>query len=578
MKNWFYTSFIFLLTSLTFALNAQTNYPKDDFIPPVDFEMALSGTFGELRSNHFHSGIDIKTQGVQGKPLKAVADGFVSRIVVSPGGFGKAVYIEHPNGYTSVYGHCRNFTNEIDAFVKKEQYRQESFEVNLFPEKDKFQVKQGEIIAYSGNTGGSMGPHLHFEIRETNGQVPVNPLLFEFPVKDFIRPTILSLMIYPYGNFSLVEGRNKPVQATLAGWGPEYRLKSSDTILVSGKIYFGIETYDQLNAANNKNGVCSIEVLIDSVSVYAHQMEKFPFSESKYINSLIDYGYYADHKKRIQKTYIEPGNKLSVYSNVSANGIFEFIDNNTHTITYIVKDAFGNKSILTFPLKSNPPTFQQAFTNGKNKSDGIVFYHNRDNVFERENIKLTVPEGALYDTLLFQFSEQQSDKFEYSIIYNIHNKRKPLHKPATLMIKPKNIDQAKREKYLVAMVDDNGKDVYAAGGEWEGDFLFTGIAGFGSYIVAIDTVPPEIKPVNISPGKNISGQSTIKVKITDRFAGIKNYRATMNGKWILMDWDPKNALLTYTIDERTIKGKNSFKLMVTDGRDNETIYEAELIR
>jgi hypothetical protein len=578
MKNIFLNALVLLLAISSHPVGAQNSYPQDDFIPPVDFELALSGTFGELRSNHFHSGIDIKTQGVQGKALKAVADGFVSRIAVSPGGFGKAIYIEHPNGYTSVYGHCRNFTKKIDDFVRAEQYRKESYQINVFPEKDQFRVKQGEVIAYSGNTGGSMGPHLHFEIRETNGQVPVNPLLFDFPVKDFIRPKINRLMIYPFGNFSLVEGKNKPLELPLAGWGPVYRLKNPDTVRVSGKVYFGIETIDKLNAANNKNGIFSIAVFIDSVQVYAHKMEKFPFSESKYVNSLIDYSYYADRKKRIQKTYIEPGNKLSVYSNVSNNGIFEFTDNRSHTVVYNVRDARGNESVLTFYVKSDPSAFREVFENENHKNDGVIFKFDEENVFERDSIKLIIPKGALYDTMLFQFSEQVSDKFEYSKIYTIHNNSKPLHKSATLMIKPGNIDEAYREKYLIAGLDTRGDAIYPAGGKWNGDYLQAGISRFGNYIVAIDTTSPEINPVNISPGKNISGQTTIKIKIRDEFSGIKHFRATMNGKWILMEWDPKSALLKYTIDDRTINGKNQFRLTVTDGRNNETVYEAGLIR
>ena len=228
---------------------------KVSFMAPVDFKMALSGTFGELRSNHFHAGIDIKTYGVIGKPIHAIADGFVSRIAVSPGGYGEAVYIEHPNGFTSVYAHCNAFSDKLSQWVKAQQYAKESFQVNLFPERNQFAVKRGDIIAYTGNSGSSAGPHLHFEIRKTNRQIPVNPLFFDFDIKDFIRPTIRGIKIYPFGKSSLINGSSSTASPEIAGWGPEYRLNNSDTLLLSGYFYFGIDTYDLLNDANNKNGV-----------------------------------------------------------------------------------------------------------------------------------------------------------------------------------------------------------------------------------------------------------------------------------------------------------------------------------
>ena len=154
---------------------AQNSYPQDYFQSPLEIPLILSGTFAELRSNHFHSGLDIKTQQQSGLKVMAAASGFVSRIKVSHFGYGKALYITHPNGYTTVYAHLQNFNPEIDAYIKHRQYKNESYEIELFPKAGELLVNNGDIVAYSGNTGGSGGPHLHFEIRNKQ-EHPMNPM------------------------------------------------------------------------------------------------------------------------------------------------------------------------------------------------------------------------------------------------------------------------------------------------------------------------------------------------------------------------------------------------------------------
>ena len=576
--NTFLKTTLIIFLFLPGILNSQEKFPKNIFRAPVDCTMLLSGTFGELRNTHFHSGIDIKTQGVQGKKLYAIADGYVSRIKISPDGYGKAIYIEHPNGYTSVYGHCKSFNGKIDKYIKTEQYKRESYAVDLYLKKDKFTIKKGDIIAYSGNTGRSMGPHLHFEIRKTDGQIPVNPLLFGFPVKDYIRPKILKLKVYPSGNYSLVDGVNFPSEYKIAGWGPKYRLKTGDTINVSGHIYFGIQTHDVLNNSPNHNGVYSISLFIDSVLVYSHKMDEIPFSESRYILSFIDYPHYIKTKKRFQKTRIAPNNRLSVYDSVQNHGIVEFFDDQLHEVFYIIKDANHNESKLTFYVKSSPPDFTEILTNGSIPKNEKLFRYDSENIFENDNVKLVVPEGALYDDLSFEYLLEEKYPETFSAVFHIHNQYTPLQKYCTLNIKPEAVTEDLKDKVLIVRISDENDDFIAMGGNWKGNYLQTEIRDFGRYTVAVDTIPPEIVPVNIYPGKNIKKQYTIKIRIDDELSGIKSYRGTMNGKWILMEYDPKNELLIYHIDNHTGKGKNIFKLVVTDNRSNENIYEAKLIR
>ena len=559
-------------------LTAQINYPQDYFRSPVDFNIFLSATFGELRTNHFHSGIDIKTQGVQGKPLYAVADGFVSRIGVAPGGFGKAIYVDHPNGFTSVYGHCLNFSKTIEEFVRAEQYKLESFEVNLLPEPEKFPVKKGELIAYAGNSGSSGGPHLHFEIRTTDEEKPVNPMLFGFKVKDIVKPTVQRLVVYPFGNFSLVSGRKKPKEFELSGWGPNYKIKVGDTIPVSGDIYFGIETFDLANESDNKTGIFSIELFIDAVLVYAHQMETFPFTESRYINSFIDYPNFIKYGRRVQKTRVEPGNKLSVYTKTKDNGIFSFQDNSIHELVYQVKDVFGNASKLTFHVKSAPVKISEVINSVNSENPEIVFEYDDDNEFETDDFRIAIPEGALYDTLHFKYSVGKPIKGAYSAVHRVHNKYTALQSFCTLAIKPKMVSEKLKDKLLIARSGNKAGEYVSVGGEWDDDFIKAQIRDFGDYVVIADTIAPKITPVNISPGKAIAAQKTIQVKISDNLSGIKSYKASMNGHWILMEYDPKNSLLTYKIDEWTKPGKNQFRLVVTDSRNNEKLYQTSLIK
>ncbi len=545
---------------------------KVSFLAPVDFKMVLSGTFGELRSNHFHAGIDIKTYGVIGKPIHAIADGFVSRIAVSPGGYGKAVYVEHPNGFTSVYAHCNAFSDILNQWVKNQQYARESFQVNLFPERNQFAVKRGDIIAFTGNSGSSAGPHLHFEIRKTNRQIPVNPLFFDFDVKDFVRPTIRGIKIYPVGKSSLINGSKSITSPDIAGWGSEYRIKNSDTLALSGYFYFGIDTYDLLNDANNKNGVYSVALYIDSVLVYRHAMDEVSFAETRYLNSLIDYGCYYKEHRRYQKTYIEPNNKLSIYDAHPGNGIFAFTNQGLHQIKYVVEDANGNRSVLTFMVQSYPPPFDKAMSDYVEVSPYPLFNWDKENKFSSEDFKLVIPEGALYDTLRFQYSVDSIAKMGfYAPTHHVHNPGKALHKWCDMAIRASSVPTHLKEKALIVKIDE---DMIAAGGEWDGEFLRTQIRDFGDYSVAIDSLPPSLSLKSSIPANRIQNQKTIDFFIDDDLSGISVIEATLNDTWLLMEWDPKNKHLFYRIDERMKPGENQFYLKVEDGVGNTSVYQA----
>ena len=303
-----------LIATLILGLNcfAQDSIPKNYFQSPLGIPLYLAGNFGELRSNHFHSGLDMKTQGKEGFKIYAAADGFVSRVKISPWGYGKTIYIDHPNGYTTVYAHLQGYKGDIAEIIKKHQHEVENWEIDWLPSDTLMKVKKGDVIALSGNTGGSGGPHLHFEIRETETEHPVNPLLFGFAIKDNIKPLIRSIILTPLNDTSYVNNKRKPQRFLVSGSAGSYKLKNETSINAYGEIGIGIETIDKLNGYGNRNGIYSIELLENSQTIFKSEMKKFSFDESRALNSLIDYEMFLRKKVRFQRSYIEPNNHLNI--------------------------------------------------------------------------------------------------------------------------------------------------------------------------------------------------------------------------------------------------------------------------
>ncbi|MDL2227895.1 M23 family metallopeptidase [Bacteroidales bacterium OttesenSCG-928-K03] len=547
-----------------------------EFMPPMRGVMYLSGSFAELRDGHFHSGIDIKTGGTIGKNVYAIADGYVSRIAVSPGGFGKALYIVHPNGYTSVYAHLDHFNKDIDKYVKDYQYSKKSFEVNIFLSTETFPVKQGDLIAISGNSGSSGGPHLHFEIRSTSDEKPLNPLLFNFPVKDWTRPKVTHLNIYPYDESAFINGENKIFNCEIAGWGEGYRLAKKDTISIKGSVYLGIGTHDAMNDINNKNGIYSIDCTIDNDTIYSFVADGFLFSETRYINSIIDYPTYIDKKYRVYKTYFEPNNKLKMLRYIKNNGLIELEDNEYHTVKFIIKDTYLNTSILTFTLVNDDKSYEIIPTN----SFDYNFIYNQNNEIIFDDFKLEISAGKLFDNIKFNFSKEYIDiKNIYSNVYYVGDRTITSFSPFKISIKIDNeISDDIKPRLYMATQNSKGDWVYCSNNNSNG-WITTNTRNFGNFALFCDITPPTItcKSLNKDSETNISQSKEIKVTIIDKESGICSYTPTLNNEWILMDYDAKNNLLTYSFDNKLRKGKNIFKLVVKDNCGNISEIERKLI-
>jgi len=569
LNSWLIIIFTYLL-----SLSDETPKIRSLFISPVNIPLALSANFGELRSDHFHSGIDIKTQGVIGKEVVAAASGYIYRIGVSAGGFGKALYMRHPStGYSTVYAHLDRFAPEVEEYVISRQYEEKSFQVSLFPPRDKFYFRQGDLIGWSGNSGSSSGPHLHYEIRKSENEIPVNPLLFEFGIEDNIEPVIEMLAIYPVNRGTLINNQNRVRKIRVAGGHGNYYIPSDNVIRINGMAGFGIKSYDLLNNSYNRCGPYSIELLIDSIPVYHYRMDAFSFSETRYINSHIDYETYIREKTHYHRTYILPNDKLSVYQHSLNRGIFSFNDGKTHHVEIIVSDLHNNKSVLSFKviagngLSSGP---------GPYGSESIVMPHGRNNKYATKNVTVTIPSGALYDTLFFNYSRRSGTADIYSDMHQIHNRFTPVHRAYSLSIRPDRVPEGKELKLLIIQQgDENRRNPLNT--RWEGGYLHAQPNSFGNFYVGIDTVPPVITPVGLIQGINLTGRREIRIRITDNLSGIKSFEPLIDGKWVLFEYDQKNNVLIHKFDPGRIEkgSKHTLSLTVTDNKDNYSVYNCD---
>lgn len=547
---------IILLISLN--LSAQENtYPQDYFRSPIDGRIYPSGTFGELRSNHFHAGLDIKTGGKIGANIYAVADGFISRIKISPYGYGHAVYIAHPNGFTSVYGHLNELLGAAGAYVLQQQYKRQKFAVDLYFKADQFPVSKGDTIALSGNTGGSGGPHLHFEIRETATQEPINPLLFGLEVKDYITPQIRGLRIYPAEEATYIDGKNEVVSFALKGWGKDYQIAESDTIEVSGDFYTGINTIDKQNDSNNKNGVYQIELWIDSSLFYMHNVERTNFSTTRYLNTLIDFDYYKNQKSRYQRTYISPNNLLNIYKKVENKGVISLPDSSYHQLRYIVKDIEGNESILNFTVFTNRN--DSLIINEKNATN---FYQPLvDNHYEDSLIRIDFPARSLYDTLSFHFYTDSCEESINGLAYHLSRVGVGLQKRLFVRLKDVKINPQYAERVFVGELYEG--EIYSNKADWDEEDLTFKTRDFGTYVIRVDSIAPTLRlKTKINP------QDSTQIKVLDFFAedkdsGIENYDAWFNGSWVLLKWDPKENHMFCEVDLGK-REKNSLKVRIKD--------------
>lgn len=589
----------------------------------------LSGSMGELRASHFHAGLDIKTNGREGLQVYAAAEGYISRIRVSTGGYGNCIYIAHPNGTTTVYAHLQKFDDELAKYILKSQYENESFEVNLFPERNRFRVEKGEVIGLSGNTGSSGGPHLHFEIRNARQEV-LDPLRFKFnQIKDNIAPLARRIALKTMDIDSRINGKFGRFEYALQRRANEYYLP--DTIEAYGTIGIEIWAHDKLDGASNRNGIPIIKVKDGNELLFSQDIDTISFSRQK--NILIHTNYQAEKetRRRYNKLYIDDGNTLEFYEQEDHRGMLKVSESSKHAIEVNLVDSYGNQRNVFFNLKGDKPsdktkvsinpydhpyvldntlmlfdkrnetnTITLTTANGEQKvpatySDGktnvflwdlkkdlpsVVEYANdkehlyfsdlvpasSEHSFLSDTYSLKFGKSTLFDTVYIQSSHQVDQKSGLEIL-EVNKDNIPIKGLIEAEIQP-ILEYDSVQAYSIYQVNNPGYPSYI-GGEWDNGKIRFGFSSFGRFTLMKDDTPPTIsyRPVR---------ENVISFTIKDNLSGIKSYEAKIDGKWLLMNYDAKRNLIWSERLDKTKPLTGEFALSVVDNAGNEQIFKLKL--
>lgn len=551
---------LLLLLAICQKIASQTEYPKDYFINPLEIPLVLSGTFGELRSNHFHAGLDIKTQQVEGQKVIASADGYISRINVSLWGYGNALYVTHPNGYTTVYGHLQKFSPEIDAYVRKRQYENERYSIRLYPKSNELIVKKGQVIALSGNSGSSGGPHLHYEIRDVKSRT-MNPMLFGITVPDHKNPTIQNAYAYALTDSSHV---NQSANSVKIVFNRQYDGDLlANKIYAYGKIGFGINSYDRLDGALNRNGLYILDMSVNGERVFQFAADRFSFDESRFINSYIDYDKYISQKQRVQKCFVDHDmNNLSLYKRINDSGYINVKDSMEYTVSIIARDFTGNKTKLIIPIQGKKDS---VIIPKKEIVTDRYFKSKQSNTIKDSIITAYFPENIFYEDFYFDYS------FENGIV-KLHNNSVPVHKNFRLTFDVSSYPMEEVKKIYIAKKNKYGKLNYVST-KRKDNTLYTLSRYLGEYTLTSDNHNPTIKTIGFSDGQWLTKFKTLKIRIHDKGSGIKSYRGEIDGQWIRMAYDPKKGILTYDFSDKNLEGTlHNLKVVVTDNVNNSTTF------
>jgi hypothetical protein len=609
----------------TWAAHGQTKIEKGYFSFPINPGQVnyLTGSMGELRPNHFHAGIDVKTNFQPNQPVYCSAEGYVSRIRVSSFGYGKVVYITHPNGYTTVYAHLDRFNDNLSKWVLKKQYELESFIVDLYPQKDELPVGKNEIIAISGNTGHSGGPHLHYEIRDQEERV-WNPLLFGFEeIQDNVAPIFEGMALRTFGIDARLENEFGRKEFALARSGNHYTY--ARPIEATGLIGLEVRAHDRMNQTHNHYGISCIEMKVDGKETFFHHLTSFSFDETKKINAHIDYETMMQKKQRFQKCYVADGNDLSSYKHTPHNGKLNIEEGKSYKIEVIIYDSYGNNATLKFSITGKKPSYTPSTTATTSKTAYPIFenilkhsapkstgdslatfycsgkqlqikpayllnsapvylydlrnglpdsirtgvhteyfhftkpvYPGRASTIRKDGLTLSFPVGALIDTLYPQL--QTITDARGQTWFELNDPAIPLFSKIEVTYTPSSPNALADGTYL-GLYGKKYEDSEIKDGK-----LFAQIGYFGKFALTKDSILPVIRYLSHGP-------KSIRLSISDNDSGIDSFRATLDGQWLLMNYEHKNKTIWSENADPSKPLKGKFVLEVKDKAGNIKTFE-----
>jgi hypothetical protein len=549
--------FLVFCSPLAFCqLFPDPGYPQKEFRNPLDIPISLAANFGELRANHYHMGLDIRTAHRENLPVHAAADGYVYRVKIEPFGFGQVIYIKHSNGLVSLYAHLNAFYPALAEWVKHKQYEMQRWSIGVDLPAGLLTVKQGDLIAYSGNMGGSQGPHLHFEIRSFPDDINLNPMLFGLPITDQTPPVFRSLAVYDR-NRSLYE--QSPAFVPVKGSGGKYATGLPLLILKTSNPGFGISGYDTQTGSNNPNGIFQGIIYDNGDPVSGFRMDRISYDDTRGINAHIDYPTHERGGPYYQLLFKMPGYTHSIYRETKTGGYLHLEDGSIHLVRIELKDAFGNSSNLEFRVRYEPGDISQAIYAGK------MFYPGMLDGFETPDAAFYIGPNCLYDSLHVNYlAAAASGKDIISAIHSFGNTQIPLADTMTVRLKLTNAVNHK-DRILMMYIDKEDFEVKKP--QWNGEWATASFRTFGNFALAMDTVAPVIRIPGVVENANLQRSSRIAVIVTDNFKKIRNFRATLDGNWLLFTNDKAKAFI-YHFDEHCSRGRHELKIYAEDEAGN----------